>query len=697
MKLDEKGYKMLKQDTWTKEQLQDLYRYKFDEKKDIKEISDLLKKSSGAINLKLKRVDWQAFKEDPDAYLSGGINKKWTQVEMAQLYAFLQSGKSYDYIAEKLNRSYISTERKAQTTNWQAWKAAIGEDIENPEALPKDAEDLKERYVTALVLLSRYDNERLLHIDEEEFLRKTGLENTTLSISFSAIKEAAKATLNSLGFGNPETVDYGEGTYVIVGDSHGKHTKTHMFSLLKEVDKLLKPNKIIHIGHILDDDNDISYNWGMFKNLVVVSKIEELKIVQDQRNKYDFNYEVVRGGIQLGKDLLVMNQDIIADYVKTPISSLDAQIFDERVIVNCHRLELMPKCSNENMSYLASPGALCERHINTTIKQIDFEDQKTVKQAYYGGFSKYRRMQHMYNYWDQGMIVVNVSKTGEHTIVPCLIRKIGKRYITSYFDKMITSEGVANPDKKIFVGADTHSPNHDSKILDMQEQICKDYKADVYVNVGDAHDYRCLNHHTMEKGVTITENILDESAKVHYVLKRMATWTKESHLIYGNHERFASDFMAKFPQFNKYLDFRFLCSLDSLGYKLTNLKDVLKIGSAKFIHGDLSMYGASGSKLEKTSRTFGDNTFVGHVHYPSIRFGSYSIGLSGKLDQDYNEPTASAWIHGFGMCNQFEGESWLTTIPIVNYKCNLNRKDYSPKNPKNWDIDKYKVSLVYSV
>jgi len=392
-----------------------------------------------------------------------------------------------------------------------------------------------------------------------------------------------------------------------------------------------------------------------------------------------------------------MNQDIISDYVKTPISNLDSQIFDNKVIVNCHRLELMPKCSNEDISYFASPGAICERHINTTIKQIDFEDQKTVKQAYYGGFSKYRRMQHMYKYWDQGLIVVHVSKTGEHTIIPSIIRKIGKKYVTSYFNKMITSEGLANPEKRIFVNADTHSPNHDNKILDLQEQICKDYKADIYVNVGDAHDYRCLNHHVMERGITITENILDESAKVHSVLKRMATWAKESHLIYGNHERFAADFMAKFPQFNKYLDFKFLCSLESLGYSLTNLKNVLRIGSAKFIHGDLTMYGQPGNKLEKTSRTFGNNTFVGHVHYPSIRFGSYSLGLSGKLDQEYNEPSASTWIHGFGFCNQFEGNSFLTTIPVIDYKCNINNKRYSPKDAESWDLTNYKVSLVYEL
>jgi hypothetical protein len=65
------------------------------------------------------------------------------------------------------------------------------------------------------------------------------------------------------------------------------------------------------------------------------------------------------------------------------------------------------------------------------------------------------------------------------------------------------------------------------------------------------------------------------------------------------------------------------------------------------------------------------------------------------MDQEYNEPTASAWIHGIGFCNQFNGQSWLTTIPIVNYRCHIDNKCYIPKYPEKWDLKKYKVNLVY--
>ena len=683
---------------WSKEQLVDLYKMKHDERLSRKEIAKKLNKSESSIDMKYNRVDWDAFSEDPDGYLGGkGSSRKWQQVEMAQLYAFIQSGKSYAYIADQLNRTYISVERKSQTTNWEAWKAAVG----NPEAPIEEASEdknaLKQQLAEALVVLCRQEKERLDSTTEEEFKRKTNFEQA-LPVPFPEIKLAAIERLASLGLENPASIKFGEGTYIIVGDSHGKFTTTKTFDFLKEVVSQIKPKKIIHIGHILDDDNDISYHWGSFKNLVVMAKVEELKIVQEQRNKFNFTYEIVREEAELGESLLVTNQDLISDYVKTSLSSLDSEIFYSRMIVNGHRLEWIPKCSDEEeaQSYVVSPGSLCEKHVVKTIKQIDFDDGKTVKQSFYSGFHKYRKMEQMFKYWTQGMLVVHVDKKGKHTIVPCLIRNINGEYVTSYFDKIITTDGIVEPDKKIFITGDAHAPNHDCEVLDIQEQICKDYKPDVFVNLGDIHDYRCLNHHELDRGRPAKGNIIEESAQTHFVMKRQSTWAPECHVIDGNHERFAMDFVAKNPQLEGYLELGFICDLEGLGYKMTPLKEVLRIGSAKFIHGDLTMYGQAGNKIEKASRTFGDCVFLGHVHYPSIRFGSYSVGLSGKLDQEYNEPTASTWIHGFGLCNQYKGFSWPTTIAISNACCIINRKRYTPKNPASWVAPKFKARMTYS-
>lgn len=680
---------MITSQKWTKDELLTLYKLKKEGKND-KEISEILGKSQGAISRKFIRIEWDEFIEDPDNYLSGGALRKWTHSEMCQLFAYLQAKQSYSFIADKLNRSPISVERKAQSTDWKAWELAsgMGDDI-----LDADQEKIVEYLTNALVVLSRHDPERLKNITQTEFQKKISFEGD-MPVPFEEIQKYAYNDLEKIGLGNPETIELDEGTYIVVGDSHGKHTRTAMFEMLKHFDDFLKPKAIIHLGHILDDDNEISYNWGMFKNLVVVTKKEELQLVQERRNAHGFSYSIVRGGIQMGDDLFVTNQDLINDYSKTSIGSIDQEIVDEKVIVNCHRLELTSKSSEETHSYYASPGCLCERHIVKTIKQIDFADNKIVKQCYHDGFSKYRRMEHMNKFWKHGCIVVHVNKEGKHTIVPCLIRKIHKEYVTSYFDKIITSKGLKEPSKKIFVSSDAHMPNHDPNVLDVQEQICKDYKPDILVNGGDAHDFRSLNHHEMDAGRVIFDDLLKESATVHHVLKRMRTWANEAYIIIGNHERFSMDFIGKFPQLASYLDFSFMCDLEGIGYNKIDLKDVLHIDSTKFIHGDMKMIGQTGNKMEKSSRTFGENVYIGHVHYCGIRFGCFSVGCSCDLDQGYNEPNASNWVHGFGMCNHYCGQSFPTVIPIVNNTCVLG-KTYTTKEPENWNVKNYKARIVY--
>jgi hypothetical protein len=395
-------------------------------------------------------------------------------------------------------------------------------------------------------------------------------------------------------------------------------------------------------------------------------------------------------------DIAVMNQDLISDYTKVKISGLDKEIFDNRVIVNCHRLEMMPKASDGESSFVASPGALCDPHVIRTIKQIDFEDSRTVKQAFYGGFSKYRKMEHTNKYWDKALFIVNVNANGQSTIVPCIIKKIGNDYAMSYFDKIITSSRVVKPDMKTFVVGDLHAPKHDKSVLSIQQQICNDYQPDNLVNIGDSHNYSCLNHHEMSRGVVIKDKVIAESAEVHFILKKQALWAKKKYVIVGNHERFASDFMAKLPQLDELLDFNFICDVDSLDYAKTDLKDVLRMNGTKFIHGEMKIFGQSGDKLEKVSKTFGRDTFIGHVHYPAIRFGCYSIGLSGCLDQGYNEPHASNWIHGFGMVNHYKNVSFPTTIPIIEYNCQINGVTYFPVNVAEWDLPKFTARMSYT-
>jgi len=679
--------------TWTNNELKKLYELR-ENGKTWREIGESFPhKSGGSCERKYSRTNWSKFLEDPNARRTN-IAKvaRWTHDEMIQLDAFIRAGKSYSFIAEEMDRSTISVERQAQQTDWTAWK--VIKDIEEDD-VKEDGDVLLQRLIDALLTISRHDGDRLRDLKEDYFLSRINLDKDKCFISFKELKEKAFDSLENLGFGNDEEITLGEGTYIVLGDSHGKHTKKDMFSLIRQANKYFKPKKIIHVGHMLDDDDDISYDWGSFKNLIVLAKVEELKILQANRNKFNLSFQIARECVSIG-DLSILNQDLIQDFVITAINNVKSDIVGEKAIINSHRQEFFTRCCHEGVSYIASPGCVCERHIVRTVKQIHFLDGKHVKQAFPESFIKYRRQKQMYKYWEYGLLIIKVDAQGNHTVIPCPIRNTPNGFTFAYFDKMITSKGVYNPDKKIFINADSHSNNHDCGVLDIQEQIVKDYKPDVFVNLGDTHNCSSLNHHDMDKGRVIFTDYLDEGAITYYILKRMANWAKKKHIIYGNHERFARDFIGKFPQLAKYLDFPFQCDLAGLGYELTELKDVLKIGDSKYIHGDARMFGAPGAKIEKVARTFGRNTFVGHIHRTEIRFGCYGVGLTGQLDQEYNEPNSSNWVHGIGLCNQYKGKSWSTSIAIIDNICVIN-KTYKSVKPSNWTLKNYTARLVYDV
>lgn len=683
---------------WTKQMLEELYDLRKNKELSWIEVAMELSKSGTLVThesarKRFNRVDWEKFfneKEEP-------IKKsEWSQQDMIILHTYIDAGKSYSYIADKIGRSVTAVERKTQTTDWAAWQQLTFNP--NPEEESEsDDEQLIENLTNAMVSLSRHNYCRIQDMRKDDFLERININEKDLPLSFTEIKKMATQSLDECGLGNEESINLGEGTYIIVGDSHGKHTKRKMFDLIEKVNDFFDADKIIHIGHILDDDNEISFKWGDIDNLIVLAKGEELKFVHKKRYAYNFSYDIVRSEISLGKDLSIVNQDLISDYVKTPIRSLDNELFDGKMIVNCHRMEMSSKAAaDQSANYICSPGSLCERHIIRTIKQIDFQDNRTVKVAYHDGFTKYRRMKHNYKYWNQGLLVVNVDKDGNHTVIPCAIKELENGYATSYFDKIISNKGVFDPDKKICIHADMHSPCYDKAILDIQEQICEDYKPDTLVNIGDAFSVNALSHWELDRGYPIFLDFLEECAKTHFVMKRMSKWAKERHAIIGNHERFIEDFVKKFPQLTTMLDFIFACDLKSLGYEITSLKEVLEIGDAKFIHGDMRFYNQSGTVLEKASRTLGHNTFIGHIHYPSIRFGCYSVGFAGLIDQGYNETEASAWIHGIGFCNQYKGLSWPSTVAIFNEKIVINDKTYSPRDLSSWEPKGFEARIKYS-
>ena len=561
----------------------------------------------------------------------------------------------------------------------------MGIAVDNPKSL----------LVSALMELSRHDPERLRLITEEEFIRKTNCGDAMEGVSFNAIIDEVGKMMGAFGLNRPDEKRFGKGRYLVIGDSHGKHTRRKMFTLLDNLNEHLKFDQIIHIGHLVDDDNDISCCWKDFSNLTVVACVEETKEIQ-RHSEEGYIFDVVRKAVWLGK-AKVMNQDMISDYVKTGIDTIQAKLCGNvTAIVNSHRHEMDTRCTYNRQSFIASPGCLCEKHIVKTIKQIDFTSGYQVKEARPEGHRKYRRMKHLYEYWEQGFIIVEVDEKGDFSIMPLRIKMVGEEFTTAVYDKIYSGSQVFNPELKVFINSDIHCDLHDANALDIQDQVVKTFKPDVYVNLGDMQNNAALNHHDMDKGNFIKKNILDETASVHHILSRMARWADEKYFLFGNHERFAEDFYKRFPQFKEMFDTMLLSPLEENGYSVIDLKGVLELGDACFIHGDMKMYGAQGGAfLLKVANTFQRDVIIGHLHFSGIKQGAYVVGLSGKYEQGYNEPNATKWVHGFATCLQWQGVPFFTCVSIRNSELIYNGVKYRPVDPSSWQTPSYKPEIRF--
>lgn len=612
--------------------------------------------------------------------------KKWKKVDN-----FALEGKG------RLDRSGERRRRKFCTTCvWQRRK-------DRQDTLKNEEANRRNELVKAMVELSRHDLDRLDIMEEEQFIERTNAQEYMKGIEFDEIKLLARDALLESGYHRPELSDMKPGTYVIVGDSHGKHTKNEVFDLLRTVCKNVDANGLIHLGHFLDDDNDIHEKWEELGDfLTILVKTEEAKAIEHKLEKDSSEFNVVRNEIHIG-DFVVTNQEMITDYVRTAVGSLDQEIFPDSTITNLHRLEVDVRCSYKGRKYIMSPGCLCEKHIIKTVKQIDFAEGRQVKVSYPDCFVKYRRMRHTYEFWQQGAIVIHYDGVST-TAIPIQIKEKDGKFYTSYFDKIISSDGeVAEPDEKIFVNGDLHISYHDNDVLSIQENVCKDLKPTKFVTIGDTYNCCSLNHHLMDSGRSMMGNgeviqdqdIMNEMSALNYILKRMGTWADESYILYGNHERFMLDFVSKYPQLKSVIDFVFLSGLKKLNYNFVDFKEVLEIGPMKFIHGDMRIYGQKGKKIEKMSRTFGD-CIMGHIHHPAMRFGCTCVGLSGLLNQFYNEKNASNWSHGFVICNQYNGMNFVSTIPITNHKVIINNKRYESSDSNFSDFELESVNISYN-
>lgn len=634
-----------------------------------------------------------------------GMKKKITGDIMSMTCVKCGREKQESDFRHYMNRGVPLIRRECKKCESLAAMKRMGVGNHEDEEFADDRDTILGKLVEALIQMARHEYQRIskissrqfydMHDQSREMCRKHG-------IHYGDIERIAKKKLSdTYGLDYDSERELKAGTYLIVGDSHGKHTQHKTFDLLKKLQKYFNFRNIIHVGHLLDDDNTISYRWNDFDNVMIVPKRCEVKEIVSRND--EFGFEIVHERAYAG-NLDIRTQDYYTnEYTDTSIGNINQNLNHRHTLMNFHRHEMDSKNTRKGESLIyMSPGCLCENFVTQVRLVKDWVGGGQTKEAWTTGMVTYQRRQEMMKLWERGVVILHVDSRGGYTPVMCRIYDIDKDECgIGYMGRVITNRRICGAEQMDLITADMQVPLHNPETLSIIDSVASRYNFKNHINLGDVCSNISVNHHDLGKGRIIdcaNTSLLWESAYTAYILERTCGWAEHSYLIYANHERFLEDFYGRYPQFKEIFDIRLLYNLDRLGINLVPLKEHIEIKNALYVHGDLKHYGLSGKTADKNAKNFDASrhpVVIGHVHYSSIRAGCYSIGFAGGFDQKYNEVDSSRWNAGFGTATSWKGRTWISTIPILSNRLLLDGHSYSPSNTGRWIMKGFKADMKY--
>lgn len=514
-------------------------------------------------------------------------------------------------------------------------------------------------FVNALLEYCRYEVERLQNVDKQSFEHFVGQECE----DFDSVKNSAMIVLISQGLYSEDKKEFGDGNYLICGDSFGKHTKTKMFVLLEQIIKYLDINKVIHVGEALDDDNEVSNLWKTLSaDCYFVAKANELQELYNQQKLYGFN--VIKDYIMIG-DVKVVNQEAVQPYTTKSLSNLDSYIYNYPTITNCTRHEYFSRNHFDGEIFTASPGTLAKPFVKKVVKTFSFTDGFKSKMCYSNNFIKYRRMKEVAeNYWQNGIIIARV-RDGKTYINMVRIKNNGDDYFT------VTDTRVFDTNNEESCGytssvvlADAHAPYEDVNAMSLVNSVVYNNNfCDRVVALGDMVDGKSVNPHT---NLGSEGDALSEIIAMNKIFVFIENYGKEKIALEGNHFNFYERFFKRgFASLRSLGEKIYKSILDNCKFKFIPIKTPYFTEDTVYWHGSELFFGQNGSQQEKLAKNFKQSTVVyGHTHSPSIRYDSYSIPCLCKLDQGYNTPANSNWGQGFAVVYEYKGYSFCQIIPF---------------------------------
>jgi hypothetical protein len=582
----------------------------------------------------------------------------------------------------------------AQPDDYQDGDDGVDGDIDDV-----DADDTLQQQAMQLAFMCQADLKMISKMPADKFYAKYNSWEEQGKGSFEEVRRRATDAVTSLkGMTYCKDHVMPPGTYIVVGDSHGAYEIDDASAVVESAANYFKA-KIIHVGHAMDQHGNIS-SIAKRKGTIVVALQEEIRELTSINSKTT-QFTLVRGRVLLG-DAVVRNQAVRDDYALGSTKNILALEKNcAAIIVGRHVHEMHTLTKNDHICRIVTPGCICERHmrkrlLKRTPQDIDMD---TLAAVALDRDRSGRRQKEISAAWELGMTVVHVSDDMRSSIYPLRIKKTSKGWASAYGRIMFVPGGTRNCTSLGLAVGDAHVSNHDPAAIDVVDRVVSIVCPDYLVNLGDHVDCRSLNHHQMDRGEPITdEDVVNECGKASKIMGEMCDWAKERHYLVGNHSRFMQDFHKKFPQLESLINHHVMIGAKRLGYSVVELKGVLKLReNAKFIHGDMKIYGATGGdRHDKISSTMECDTMVGHCHNPSVRKGVYFVGMLGLLNQKYNEAEASNWMHGFGLISHYGGETFMTTVGFEQARLTFMGRNISgDPGCLKWNPPNFEAEIVY--
>lgn len=555
------------------------------------------------------------------------------------------------------------------------------------------------------------DLARLESYGAESFFNDTGIVSP---LDYADIEERAKEYIIKVkGLEFPKNVELGcGGTYIVFGNTVGAHGHSGILKCISNLSGHIGARPV-HVGYALDGYDCVNPTLLGMDDLLLVARRDEVWKLGDVAFERD-NITLVRDRVTAG-NALIRCQYYRSDY--TSGSSKNAIPDDEgyqTVVFDRFLHELHTKTKNDRDCFMVSTGCCCGDFEKRKRKKNKFPKDESELLAHSAESSAAGlRKSESVSYWERGFVVLHVNEKGMACPILCRAKIVNDKWTVGYMGDIINEDGVVPADKVDLAIGDIHVPLHDSRAISVVEKVASILRPDRLINVGDHCNSSSLNHHAMDRNEPIVDaNIRDECGMANYILREMSTWADELVIIMGNHERFMKDFNAKVPSLRTLVNERTMMGAVEAGYEVIDLKGVYKIGNnAKYIHGEMKHFGISGDINAQISDSMDVDTIFGHCHRPSVRCGSYGLGLLALHDQGYNETESSNWVHGYGVVSHYEGQAFMNSVPIIDYSTPIGGEwityssDFDKWLPKKFDIEiKYTLveecdyeSMIYAI